>query len=239
MRRSAIKEEVVVIGRTPTIDIKSSQSAFVVMTDDLLNALPGKPIFEGIMNMAPGAGFYDAYGGGYDYPNTFQFDGTYLNSPSTGSIRHFFNIDINIIKEASVQALGLPAEYGHFTGSVMTAISKSGSNKFSTLNEFRYVGDGWNSQNNHKVPIEDWRSPAYADYEYKTTKYFDVGLQVGGKLIHDKLWFFISGEYDQSKIYPSGTTRVKKNYNPRFFTKLTYQLNSSNKLNISVNRFQA
>jgi hypothetical protein len=233
MIQTIVEEEVIVVAEIPTVDVKSSQPKSLVLTDELLLSIPVKD-YTSLMFLAPGDDFYSPYGAGYGSTSAWQFDGIDV---MTGTGGCSFDVDFNVIKEATVMGLGLPAEYGHFTGAVLTAVSKSGSNKFTTLNEFRYHGKGWNSQNWKQVPEDEWY-PSYkpaSDYKYEVLPYYDFGLQFGGKLIHDKLWFFASGEYDYSKQEIIGRDTPQKSMNRKAFAKLTFQLNPSNKMNVSFN----
>lgn len=230
MSQAAVEREIIVLGEAPTIDIKSAQPRAIVFTEEVLLSIPVGKSYAALSYLAPGDDFQSPYGGGYGSTNAWQFDGVDVSDPGWGGVG--FRPDFNVIKEATVQGLGLPAEYGLFTGTVMTAVSKSGSNRFSTLNEFRYNGTGWNSQNWKQVPEDEWY-PSYKpapDYKYETLPYYDVGLQVGGKLIHDKLWFFTSGEYDRTS-QPVLQRDDLVTDNRKLFSKLTYQLNPSHKIN--------
>ncbi len=232
MTPATVAEAVEVIADIPTVDIKSSQSKALVLTEEFLLSIPVKD-YSSLMFLSPGDDYYSPYGAGYGTTSSWQFDGIDVRYPHSGGVA--FDVDFNVIKEATVMGLGLPAEYGHFTGAVLTAVSKSGSNKFSTLNEFRYRGKGWNSQNWKQVPEDEWY-PYYKpdpDYKYEVLPYYDVGLQLGGKLIQDRLWFFVSGEYDYSKQEIIGVDTPQKSWNRRIFAKLTFQLNPSNKMNLS------
>lgn len=233
MTQTAVAEEVIVVADIPTVDIKSSKGTSVILTDDILLSIPVSKSYSQLIFLSPGDDFYSPYGGGYGSTSAWQFDGVDVSDPGWGGVS--FRPDFNVIKEATVLGLGLPAEYGRFTGAVMTAVSKSGANRFSTLTDFRYNGKIWNSQNWKQVPEDSWY-PYYKpapDYKYETLPYYDIGSQVGGKLIQDRLWFFASGEYDRQPQPVLGRTDQITN-NRKLFGKLTYQLNSSNKANVSL-----
>jgi len=234
MEEAKLEKEVLVTAPSPTIDMTSSTTAPVVMTDDLLLATPainspdsGAKSFYDVLNLAPGVDYYQAYGSGYGSTNAYQMDGI-----NTAGI---IEPDYNIINEASVQSFGLPAEYGEFSGVVFNAITKSGSNKFSGLGEFRYNGKNWNSQNITGVPSEKLFDPSMKDAKQLTDQHLDIGLQFGGPILKDKLWFFVAGEYYESLKNPPGTTVRPKWYSPKFFAKLSFQVNPSNRVNLGYN----
>ncbi len=233
MEESKLEKEVLVTAVSPTVDLTSSNSAPVVMSDDLLLATPainspdsGAKSFYDVLNLAPGVDYYQAYGSGYGSPNAYQMDGI-----NTGGV---IEPDYNIISEASVQGFGLPAEYGDFTGVVFNAITKSGSNKISGLAEFRYNGKNWNSQNITGVPAGQLYDPTMKDTKQATDQHLDIGFQLGGPILKDKLWFFVAGEYYQTIKNPPGTSVQPKWYSPKFFGKLSFQLNPSNRVNLGL-----
>lgn len=235
LTQTVVSEEIIVKANPPTIDIKSSSAAPVVMTDELLLATPAaSKVFGGIINMAPGIDEHGAYGSGMGSPNAYQMDGINVKHPGWGG-GVLIEPDYNIIKEASVQRFGLPAEYGEFTGVVFNAITKSGSNKFTGLTELRYNGKSWCSQNITNIPTEKLFDPSMKDTKQNTPEYFDVGFQIGGPIRKDKLWFFVSSEYYKMKEYPAGTTVRPKYSSPKLFSKISLQIDPSNRVNIGFN----
>jgi hypothetical protein len=231
LTQATLASEVMVQAKAPTIDVKNSQAGTVTFSTELIQTLPGKPTFDGLFNMAPGTDYYTSYGSGYASPNAYQMDGVYVSNPQWGGIN--FTIDTNVIEEATFQGLGMPAEFGEASGAVLTAVSKSGSNKLSGLVDLRYNNDGWNSQNLGSFKESDFRYPGAKTTKYKIGNFKEISAQVGGKIIQDKLWFFLSGGYNYSDNKALGLSYITKTYTPTTFTKLTYQLNKSNRFNVS------
>jgi len=242
MTQAPITKEVMVEAANPTIDIKRNKVATILMTDEFLTSVPSAKTFSGLLNFIPGISlttlygnaYNSSYGGGAGGQNAYLIDGIEVSSSSYDGYLNA-SPDMNIIQEASTEGLGLPAEFGNYTGTVLSAITKSGSNKLSTFNEFRYNGRQWNSQNLSKIPAERFSNPADKEQEFQAGSYFDVGLQLGGKIIQDRLWFFVAGEYDRKKAYPIGFPDVQRSVDTRIFTKFTYLLTPSNTLNVSAN----
>jgi len=229
MVQAAEEKEIVVLADIPTIDTKSSQPKPIIYTDEFLVSLPGKSSWSNLAFLAPGVSqTYSSVG------YAWQHDGIDTSFPFNGMAG--FIADTRIIKEASVQSLGLPAEYGEFSGVVLSSVSKSGSNRFSTFNEFSYNGKKWNSQNVKKAPVAEWYTASMGTREYATNPLYDISSQFGGKIIRDKLWFFVSGEYSTSKTPITGLDKARDNKAMKAFAKLTFQLNNSNKFNLALNR---
>jgi hypothetical protein len=229
MTQATVAEEVEVIAQIPTIDTKSSQPKPIIITDEFLNTLPGKTSWSMLVSLAPGISqSYSSVG------YAWMQDGIDVSFPFNAMSG--YNPDTRIIKEAAVQSLGLPAEYGEFSGAVLSSISKSGSNKFSTFTEFSYYGKKWNSQNAKDAPLAEWYSPTMANQVYATIPFYDYSGQVGGRIIRDKLWFFLAGEYSTKKTPITGLDKSKDSKKINGFLKLTYELNNSNKFNLTINR---
>ncbi|GAF87990.1 unnamed protein product, partial [marine sediment metagenome] len=66
MKLSAIEEEITVIAVSPTIDVKTSETASVTLTDEILRAMPTSQFVPGLVNMAPGVDQNVAYGAAED-----------------------------------------------------------------------------------------------------------------------------------------------------------------------------
>jgi len=240
--QAAISEEVVVVGESPTIDVKGSSQGQVVMTDELLLTLPkaglgmvsGNLYYETLSYASGMDESYSAYGG-YDrgYANAYHMDGVDISSPIWGTPE--FSPDVNIMEEVAIQGLGLPAEYGEYTGTVLTAVTKSGSNTLSGMVDLGFRGNNWNSENRSGIPDEDLAFPAIKTEEFSTPQFYEGGFQIGGKVIHDKLWFFASGQYARSVADVLGTDYNTTTTAPKSFAKMTYQLNPANRINLSAN----
>ncbi len=243
MTPATVKEEVVVRANPPTIDVKSSAVGATVVTSELLQSLPTQRTLGDLFGMGVGtevssiqslsAVTVDAYGiGGTGESNGYAMDGVSLKSSALGTLRN--SPDFNSIQEASIQGLGLPAEYGQYTGAVLSAITKSGSNRLQGLIDVRYNGRQWNSQNLSAIPAESFFDPADRDKTFQSGSLLDLSAQVGGKFIKDKLWFFLAGSYGNSREYPLGTTGTKELKRPRVFGKLTFQASPANTLSASA-----
>lgn len=233
LTQASVKEEIVVKANAPTIDVKSSAPGGVVMTEEFLKSVPYTKSILAVIELAPGVDtdLQSAYGSGSLMNNSWSIDG--INTAETLMGKMHFQPDYNIIKEASVRGLGLPAEYGEYTGTTVNVITKSGSNKFTGLAEFRFHGKGWNSQNLTSRSIDEYMYPEQMDDKFNTGDSYDGSFQLGGKLIQDKLWFFLSGEYSLANTYSPGISYHKQDKNPKTFVKLDYQLDNRNRLQVS------
>jgi outer membrane receptor protein involved in Fe transport len=123
--------------------------------------------------------------------NNIQIDGTQHNdlfglgsSGTPGGQVNTSPISLDAIEEFQVVIAPYDVRFSGFTGGGINAITKSGTNKFHASiygfgrNE-SFVGDaGWLDENSE--------FSEFSEYQY--------GLNIGGPVIKDKLFFFISGE---------------------------------------------
>ena len=195
MAPASIAEEVTVQAKAPTIDVKSTESASVTLSNELLRNIPNSQFATDIVNLAPGVNNDIAYGAGSGRGISYQMDGVGVGDPDGGTAWVF--LDYNIVEEAKVMGVGLPAEYGNFTGVIFNLITKSGGNAFSGHAEFDYqgtpkrpgssnwilpAGSFWSTQNNSTFAT-DW--PAVTS---PLSGLVDANIHLGGPITKDKLW---------------------------------------------------
>lgn len=223
MKLSSIEEEVTVYAVSPTIDVKTSETASVTLSNELLRAMPTTQFVTGIVNLAPGVNNDVAYGSSDGTGISYQVDGVDVSDPELGSAWVF--LDYNVLEEVKVMGLGLNAEYGAFTGVIFNTITKSGGNEFAGHAEFIFQDTKkgfWTSENNGEY-IED-----FPDLESPIYGMTDGSFHLGGPIMKDKLWFFVGLQYYRSKQRPAGfeAPNFRDYKQPRLFTKLTSQLGS-------------
>lgn len=119
--------------------------------------------------------------------NNFQVDGAVLNDVfglggsdyPTGQI-DAQPISLDAIQEFQVQITPYDVRSGSFAGGLINAITRSGTNKFT--------GSGYYFSRNESFvgKLEDQK---YADFGD-----FQTGFRLGGPIIQNKLFFFVSGE---------------------------------------------
>ncbi|MCJ7644837.1 MAG: carboxypeptidase-like regulatory domain-containing protein, partial [Candidatus Aminicenantes bacterium] len=90
LKPSAVEEEVTVIAQSPTVDIKSTETASVTMTDEMLRNIPNVSNFSSsLVNMAPGVtpdNMADsAYGAQDGTGIAYSMDGVNVSDPEAGT----------------------------------------------------------------------------------------------------------------------------------------------------------
>ena len=222
LKPAALAEEVTVIAQTPTVDIKSTETASVTLSNEILRNIPYSQFAADIVNMAPGVNNDVAFGGSSGTGIAYLVDGVGVADPSGGTAWVF--LDHNIVEEAKVMGVGLPAEYGNFTGVIFNLVTKTGGNEFAGHIEFNRQLSGssfWQAANNAAY-LED-----FPELSSPSSNLFDINAHLGGPIIKDKLWFYAGGQYYRSKDRPAGFPEDIDYKQPRGFLKLTYQITPS------------
>lgn len=233
LKASTLSEEVTVTAQSPTIDVKSTETASVTLSNEILRNVPNNQFTSNIVNMAPGVTDNVAYGASMNTGIAYSMDGVNVADPEAGSAWVFS--DYNIIEEAKVMGVGLPAEYGNFTGVIFNLVTKSGGNNFSGHFEFDFQGYQADSKlwqaNNNQAYLTDFPS-----LTSPSSKLMDINGHLGGPIIKDKLWFYVGGQYYQTNNRPTGFPEDVTYKQPRFFAKLTSQLSPTLSMNLAFQR---
>ena len=125
--------------------------------------------------------------GAPSYDNVFLVDGVVVNENLRGQPHNLFIEDA--IQETTILAGGVSAEYGRFTGGVVSTLTKSGGNTFSGSFRDSFSNPDWTE----KTP---W--PAEADHVKHTDQVYEATL--GGRILKDHLWFFGAGRLAERSI---------------------------------------
>src|SRR5260370_17083357 len=115
--------------------------------------------------------------------------------------------------------MGAPAEFGAFTGAVLNTITKSGGNNYSGIFNMIYPTKSLGSKNISSAIST--ANPALGD-PASTRNLTDFTTQLGGPLIKDKLFFFLSAERFHQATKPSGPVTRRDEATPRLDGKLTW-----------------
>lgn len=187
-------EEVVVVGKAPTVDVGSSSTGVALNKDFTnrisLNAPGGKGAaghsFESLAAVAPGAA-EDTYGVGINGTtspeNAFKIDGVSVNDGAFGILAT--PLSTEFIKELNVISGGYMPEYGRAMGGIFDVTTNSGSNEFHGSVWFNISPGGLEGP---RTKIQSEQSIIQTTTRLGNLR--DFGAQVGGPIIKDKLWFF-------------------------------------------------
>ena len=229
LEQASVEEEVTVIAQAPTVDVKSTESASVTLSNEILRNIPYSQFTAEIVHLAPGVSTDDvAYGAASSTGIAYTMDGVNVADPEAGSAWVF--LDHNIIEEAKVMGIGLPAEYGNFTGVIFNLITKSGGNDLSGHFEVDYQGaSDFFVNENTDAYIDD-----FPELTEPKSELMDFSAHLGGPIRKDKLWFYLGLQYYRTKDTPTGFPESLDYKQPHGFLKLTSQISPSTNLTASV-----
>jgi outer membrane receptor protein involved in Fe transport len=216
---AGVQEAIEVVGESPVVNPVSSATDNSLSQDMLFN-LPIRPsnAATDLLNYLPGIVDGSAYGADQDTANGLLIDGVDTRDPEGGSAWSFFNY--NIVEEVQVSGIGAPAEFGAFQGAVVNTITKSGGNNYSGLFDAYYTKGGLQGNNSSQAVIDE--NPSLAD-PGKDRQRLDLTAQLGGPIVRDKLFFFLSGERYHRDQDPSGPNTLRNEVSARLNLKLNYQ----------------
>ena len=184
-----IEEVVNVSAELPLLDTSSSSSGATIMPQEIVDMPINGRNYLDLLQLVPGVAinrqaqeFSDTTTPvlGERANNTgFLIDGLPNQNEVTGGAAAQFNQDT--IAEFQVVTTGYKAEFGHASGGVVNVITKSGANKVHGLASAYHRNSAFDSSD-----ISGQDVPSLLRWDY------DVAL--GGPIIPDKFFWFVSGE---------------------------------------------
>lgn len=239
LKVGSLEETITVSGAAPVVDA-SSTAATTQLTREELELIPtNRNGINSLLVMAPGVRGTAEVGGrisfsppqirsfGQGAEPWFVVEGIYTPSPdATGSLGNYW--DYNSLEEAVVQTVGTNAEVGG-RGAYLNLLVKSGGNDFHGGGTFSYMSSDLQWSN----LTDELRSQGITSGDRILGRY-DVSGDLGGRIVRDKLWFYV-GVRDRQNYFdvlgatvPSGK-RNFQNQRANFTAKGSYQMNTRNK----------
>ena len=218
MRVESVSESVTVTAAAPVAAETSEVSTN--FASQQVNELPIGRTITDVVVLAPGTteagpGNQVTISGAMSYDNLYLVNGVVIADTLRSQPVPLYIEDA--VQETTVLTSGISAEFGRFTGGVVSTITKSGGNEFS--------GSLRDSLNN-----ETWtEKSAYPQQPERLDQINSVYEgTLGGRILRDKLWFFTSARYNSADasrattqtLIPYVSTTVDK----RLEVKLTGQL---------------
>lgn len=226
MRPKALEQAVTVTGAAPIIDLTKASTTTSFDSHDLESIPSGRNFFQDIIKQAPGIvalsesdAWYSATGSGNE-ANAFYFDGVDQKSPELGT--PWLQPSQDLYDEVEVSAIGAPAEYGQFSGAVVSIVTKSGGNRFSgSLADYGQYGFLTADNNPDKSQFSS----------FKRFSWQDVSGTLGGPILKDKLWFFGNVNIKRTKTadWQSNPDFAGRYVMDSGFLKLSFQLTNKHK----------
>lgn len=191
---------------TPLISASRTGAATAV-SDSLISRLPSiNRDFTDFVQMVPqvntGGISGLSIGGQTNRSNNVTIDGAVNNDlfalssseGTPGGRSDARMISVDAIREFQVQVAPFDVRFGGFTGGLVNAVTRSGTNQFSG-SLFGYTqGDSWVGKDSAGGEAAEFSNRQY-------------GFTIGGPIIRDRLHFFVSGEH-RADERPSGLLTI-------------------------------
>ena len=193
----AIAETVTVTGMSPIVQTMSGERSFAV-TAEQIDTLPFARLnFTAVTAFTPGVVPTGASAGGTRLggasQNNIMMDG--ISAMDTGNNGQMLNMNIDAIGEVKILTQGYQAEFGRSSGLQITAVTKSGSNRFR--------GSAYNRQTDSRWDANSWVNQKDGVAKPKTSSRvlgYTIGGPVGKPSGNNKLFFFYAHEYRPTSL---------------------------------------
>lgn len=204
MRPAAVSETVTVSGTAADTALLAAPEVATNFKADFVDKLPVARTLAATVLLAPGVTNNGPGGndrlpvieiaGAPSYDSLFLINGVVVNENLRGQPHDLFIEDA--IQETTILTGNISAEYGRFTGGVVSAITKSGGNRLSGSFRTSFTNEKWNSND----PLNESRNlDPRLD---KTNPVYEATL--GGPIWVDRIWGF--GAYRTQKTSLSRQT---------------------------------
>src|SRR5438874_293553 len=156
-------ETVNVQAESPMIQSQSGERSFAVATEQIQNLPVAHQNFTSFTSLTPGVVQTGASAGGTRLggagQNNIQMDG--VSAMDTGNNGQMLSMNIESIAEVKILTQGYQAEYGRSSGLQITAVTKSGTNKFR--------GSAYDLQGNSAWNTNSWTNLKNGDPKVAAT----------------------------------------------------------------------
>ncbi len=224
MKVTAVAEAITVTAATsPAVETPTVATNFKI---EQVNELPMNRTIDAITLLSPGvteAGPNNqiTISGANSFDSHFMVDGVIINDNLRGQPNPLYIEDA--VQETTVMTGGVSAEFGRFTGGVVSTITKSGGNEFSGSLRDSLTNPKWTSKTDYAGQVEPLDN---LNSQYEGT--------LGGRIVRDRLWFFAAGRHRKlDETRQTSFTNIGYPYadkDRRYEAKLTAQLTPSHSI---------
>ena len=227
---------VTVTGRA-NIDVTQNTTGAAISTEQFSNFVMTRTV-QGLYMIAPTvtrSGLRDAAGrdrdpsvaGASGPENSYILDGVNTTDPAFGGSGA--NLPFEFVQEVEIKTGAYGPEYGRATGGIFNVITKSGGNEFH--------GDVF-AYGTTKGLVRDVNNFSFTGSAVTGLSEADLGGNIGGPILKDKLWFF--GAFNpqtRKNYYLTQTFHVPVNNKvtiPFYAGKVTWAINDKNTFTFST-----
>lgn len=207
LEQAAVAEEVVVVAELPLIEATKAEVSTVVTTKEVSSLPLLTRQFANLALLAPGTTEMDSYdptknamshfsvGGFRGRAVYYSIDGADSKDNMVGGPVQIFTTEG--VEEFSVATNQFKAEYGRSQGTIVTVLTKSGTNEFHG-SLFGFMRDASLRSLSHFQKELKAEDAAYKKPEFHR---YNFGASLGGPIIKDKTHFFLAYERVQESTY--------------------------------------
>jgi outer membrane receptor protein involved in Fe transport len=219
------------------VDVTNNTSGSTVSTEQFSN-FPTQRTVQSLYSIAPTvarSGLRDASGrdrdpsvaGSSGPENNYILDGVNTTDPAFGGSGA--NLPFEFVQEVEIKTGGYGAEYGRATGGIFNVITKSGSNEFHG-DAFGYFTTKGFVRDTKQFPFTGSAPNGFSE--------IDAGVDVGGPIAKDKLWFFGAFNPQQRKnrfLTQTFHQSVENKIDTPFYSgKITWAINQNHTFTFST-----
>jgi hypothetical protein len=219
------------------VDVNTASTGTNVSTDQFSN-FPTQRTVQSLYTIAPTAtrsGLRDAAGrerdpsvGGASGPeNNYILDGVTTSDPAYGG--GGANLPFEFVQEVEIKTGAFGADHGKSTGGIFNVITKSGGNTIRGDVFGYFTSEGM---------VAETKNFSNSTASFNGYSELDAGVDVGGPIIKDRLWFFGAFNPQRRKNFylgqSVGTPFENKVTTPFYAGKLTWSPNQNNILTLST-----
>lgn len=222
--QAAAAATVEVVGDAGNVSTAEAVGVSSNFSSEVLSNVPTGRDLTQVAALTPGVNVTDTTSGaavkawgGDIYGNAYTIDGLNVGDAKSGEKWVYANPDW--FSQVQVGGLGAGAEFGGFSGALINGVVKSGGNALEGSFSTYYQKNSWAAvRTDPRVEVKN--RPLYDGY------YSSISATIGGPIIKDKLWYFVSAESnkDSATDSPVGVDFPVKLDNPRFLGKVTWQV---------------
>lgn len=211
LKMSSVAESITVTASAPAV-LETTDVARNYSSEEIAR-LPVRRNITDTTLLAPGVNQGGArnnisISGAASYDNLFLVNGVTVNENLRGQPHDLFIEDA--IQESTVLTGSVSAEYGRFTGGVVSTLTRSGGNEFHGSFRDNLSNPKWIA----KTELETADHPDELASVYEGT--------LGGYVLKDRLWFFVAGR-DAKGAPAAGFNPTGSTVAPTGVTPITFQ----------------
>src|SRR5688572_7915320 len=197
LRVGGVQETVTVTGETPVVDVTSTRRE-ITLDNETMRSLPGPRSYSHLLTMVPGLqtnlnaastgpvfAIFPIHGG-RGVESRLTVDGLNISNPPGGNQPPNYSADIGNASEVTMTTSGGLGE-SETAGLIMNIVPKQGGNAFSGLLYVSGFSEGMQADNfTQELQARGATQPT------PLTRVYDFNTAVGGPIVRDRLWYYMS-----------------------------------------------